>query len=560
MNSLPRYLIVLAVSFSCAALSPAAHCQTKLSTKSVTSSVSGRVTIHGKGAPGITVGVRRQEFSTQISPLLKTITDQDGNYRITGIPPGNCQVLPIAPLYVQPDLTIGRGGKMLLLSAGEDVQGIDFSLLRGGVITGKVTDADGRPVIEERITISPEGQTRSRGEQMTFPGLGRFVTDDRGIYRIYGVPAGRYRVAVGQADDDPYFDPRPGRVAYKRTFYPDTTDPDNAKIVDVPEGGELSNIDITLGRSLPSFSASGKVVDGETGEPIVGLRFAAQRMFKDGNSAPVATMSSSNSQGEFRIDSVTPGKYLVIAAPLPGSEVRTEGAPFEVTDQDVTGLLIKTTKGLSISGTILVEGITDKNILSKVAELRLQAYSHDDQSNSGGRDAVISPDGSFRIVGLTPGSLNFYLSTKNYRPPVNFSVTRIERDGVVQSGNMSIKAGENLTGITVILAYGTGSIRGEVKIENGPLPQGARFAIGIQKVGGTGDPRPFSRPNNVDVRGHFLIEGVAAGTYELNVHVNIPGRGTVPSVKQLVTVSEAVTTDVDVTVDLKSKPDQQPQP
>jgi hypothetical protein len=56
------------------------------------------------------------------------------------------------------------------------------------------------------------------------------------------------------------------------------------------------------------------------------------------------------------------------------------------------------------------------------------------------------------------------------------------------------------------------------------------------------------------------MEGVAAGTYELYVHVNNPGRGTVPSVKQLLTVSEAVTTDVDVTVDLKSKPDQQPQP
>ncbi|HUS11691.1 MAG TPA: carboxypeptidase regulatory-like domain-containing protein [Pyrinomonadaceae bacterium] len=498
----------------------------------------------------------------QVSPLLKTITDQDGNYRITGIPPGNCQVLPIAPLYVQPDLTIGRGGKMLILSAGENVQGIDFSLERGGVITGKVTDADGRPVIEERITISPEGQTKSRGEQMPFAGLGRFVTDDRGIYRIYGVPEGRYRVAVGQADDDSYFDPRPGRVAYKRPYYPDTTDPDNAKIVVVPEGGELSNIDITLGRSLPSFSASGKVVDGENGEPIVGMMFVAQRMFKDGNSAQVASMSSSNSQGEFRIDNVTPGKYLVIAAPLPGSEVRTEGAPFEVTDQDVTGLLIKTFKGLSISGTIVVEGVTDKNILSKVAELRLQAYSHDDSNNPGGRDAVIGPDGSFRIVGLTPGNLNFYLSTKNYSPPKDFSVTRIERDGVVQSHNLSIKPGENLTGITVILAYGTGAVRGEVKVENGPLPQGARFAIGIRKAGAgdTGDPASSAKAYNVDVRGHFLIEGVVAGTYELYVTVNVPERRSLPSVKQLITVSEAVTTDVDVTVDLKSNPDQQPQP
>ncbi|HEV2828734.1 MAG TPA: hypothetical protein VGW76_14140 [Pyrinomonadaceae bacterium] len=561
MNSLPRYLIVLVLSCCYAGLPSTVRGQSKAIGKTATSSVSGRVTIHGKGAPGIIVALYRQRFSSQLSPPSKAVTDQDGNYRITGIPPGNWQVLTMTPTYVAPpDLMMNAApGKTLLLAEGEDVQGIDFVLERGGVITGKVTDADGRPVIEERITISPEGQSKLNSQPRRFGGGQRFLTDDRGIYRIYGIPAGRYKVFAGQADDDSYPDNRAGRVVYKRTFYPDTTDPDNARIVEVTEGGELSNIDITLGRNLPSFSASGKVVDGETGQPVMGLRFMLQRIVGD-NYLALPAMSTSNSQGDFRIDNVTPGKYLVVEVTQPGSEVRAEGAPFEVTDQDVTGLLVKTLKGSSITGTIVVEGITDKNVLAKVAELRLQAYSHTETSNfGGGRDAVISPDGSFRIGGLMPGTLNFYLTAKNFGAPENFSISRVEHAGTVQAGNLAIKAGENLTGITVVLRYGTGTIRGLVKVENGSLPQGARWGIWIKKVGDTGESNP-SWPNNIDVRGHFLINGVAAGTYELFVHLNIPGGRPDQPLKRLVTVSDGATTDVEVTVDLKSNPEQLQKP
>jgi len=560
MNSLPRCLIVLVLSCCCAGL-PAVRGQSKASAKTATSSVSGRVTIHGKGAPGITVALHRQRFSSQLSPPSKAVTDQDGNYRITGIPPGSWHVLPMAPTYViPPDLMMNAGpDQTLLLAEGEDVQGIDFVLERGGVITGKVTDADGRPVIEERITISPEGQPKLSSQPRSFGGGQHFQTDDRGIYRIYGIPEGRYKVFAGLVDDDSFPDNRPGRIVYRRTFYPNTTDPDNARIVEVVEGGEVGNIDITLGRNLPSFSASGKVVDGETGQPVMGLRFMLQRIVGD-NYLVLPSMSTSNSQGEFRIDNVTSGKYLVVEVTQPGSEVRAEGAPFEVTDQDVTGLLVKTLKGSSITGTIVVEGVTDKNVLGKVAELRLQAYSHTETSNfGGGRDAVISSEGSFRIGGLMPGTLNFYLTAKNFRPPENFSISRVEHAGIVQAGNLAIKAGENLTDITVVLRYGTGTIRGLVRVENGSLPQGARWGIWIKKVGDTGDSNP-SWPNNIDVRGHFLIQGVAAGTYELFVHLNIPGRRPDQPVKRLVTVSDAATTDVEVTLDLKSNPEQLQKP
>ncbi|MGZ8846469.1 MAG: MSCRAMM family protein [Pyrinomonadaceae bacterium] len=557
MSSLPRYAIVLALSFSCAGSPWAANSQTKTSKKTPTNSVSGRVTIRGKGAPGIVVGIRSSDFSQQPPPAVKATTDQDGSYQITNIPPGNYQVSPMAPAFVNPDLVFSRArGKTLLLAEGEDVQDIDFSLVRGGVITGKVTDADGRPVIEERLTIVPEDQANTRGQMFPPVISGGFLTDDRGIYRIYGIPVGRYKISVGLAEEDSYSPVRFGRVAYKRTFYPDVTDPNDAKVIEVTEGTEATNIDITVGRNLPSFAASGTVVDGETGQPVMGLRFGLRRMVNDREAGVVlGIFTASNSQGEFRLENVTPGKYAVFIAPQAGSEVRAEAVFFEVIDQDVTGLLLKTVKGLSLTGTVALDGTYDKSVFAKLAQLRLRAYVRSESLSGSGQESPINTDGSFRIGGLPAGSANFALTAQDGRPPVSFAILRVERDGVIQPRGVEIKAGEQVSGVKIVVSYGTGSIRGEVKLENGPLPPGWRVVVWIKKLG---DTESNFRPYNLDSRGHFLMEGVAAGNYELNVTANIPGRRAPPSAKQPISVTEGTVSDVVIVLDLKANPEPNP--
>ena len=550
MSSLPRYAIVLALSFGSAVFTSAANSQTKTAKKAPTSTVAGRITIHGKGAAGIVVSIRGLDFPTQPTPALKATTDLDGNYRIADIPAGNYQVTPLAPQYTAADQLLSRSrGKSLLLAEGEDVQGCDFSLVRGGVITGKVTDADGQPVIEERLTIVSEAQANAR-DQTFPPGVsGGFQTDDRGIYRIYGIPAGRYKISVGLAEENSYLPVRFGRVAYKRTFHPNATDSDDAKVIEIAEGTEATNIDITVGRNLPSFAASGKVVDGETGQPVKGLRFGLRRMVNDreGNFVQ-GIFAASNSQGDFRLENVTPGKYAVFIAPQAGSEVRADAAFFEVIDQDVNGLLLKTLKGLSVSGTVVLDGTYDKSVFAKLAQLRVRAYVRNELSGSG-QESPINSDGSFRVGGLVAGTANFWLGVvQDGRPPVSFAIVRVERDGVVQPHGVEIKTGEQVSGVTLVVSYGTGTIRGEVKWENGLLPPGARVNLWLKKLS---DTESNVGPYNLDSRGHFLIEGLAAGSYEINVNANVPGRRTL-SVKQPISVTEGTVSDVVVVLDLKA--------
>lgn len=90
-----------------------------------------------------------------------------------------------------------------------------------------------------------------------------------------------------------------------------------------------------------------------------------------------------------------------------------------------------------------------------------------------------------------------------------------------------------------------------MKLENGVLPAGGRIAVWLKKVGET---EPTLRPNNVDVRGHFLIEGISGGTYELSVSVNMNNGRRAPNVKQIVNVADGAATEVEVSVDLQPTP------
>ncbi len=551
MSRLPRFAIIFVLSFGCAGLPSAARSQTKSPKKAPAATISGRITIRGKGAAGIVVGIRGADYSSQSRLPLKATTDQDGFYRITGVPAGNYQVLPLAPVYILLDQPLFRGrGKSLLLAEGENVEGVDFSIERGGVITGKVTDADGRPVVEERLTIVPVDQANQPGQRLPPVTAVSFQTDDRGVYRIYGVPEGRYKITVGQAEDN-YTPSNIGRVPYKRTFYPDASDANDAKVIEIKEGSEATDIDIRVGRSLPGFAASGKVVDGETGQPVVGLRFGLRRVVTDGYANITASVPS-NSQGEFRMENVTAGKYTVLILPTAqGSEVRADPVTFEVVDQDVTGIVVKTSKGLSISGTVVIDGKNDPSVVAKLTQFRLRAYVRNDSLPDGfGQSSTVAADGSFRIGALSSGTANFSLNSQDNLPLENFAIARVERDGVVQPRGIEIRPGEHVTGVKVVLRYGTGSIRGEVKIENGPLPAGARLAVWIRKVD---ENQSNFRPYNVDSRGHFLIDGIPAGNYEVNLNAQIPGRRTAPpAAKQSVVVSDGAISEIVVSLDLVS--------
>jgi hypothetical protein len=271
MSDLTRHAFVSVLVLCCVGFCFATRAQTTASKNVPQGSVSGRVTIEGKGRPGVVISLRRREFAPRRVVLPKATTDEDGNYSITRVPPGQYLVFPAATVFVFADFgDYSQRGKSLTIAEGEEVTGFDFGLVHGGVITGKITDAEGRPLIEERVRLISTGG--SDPPRSIYPA--DFRTDDRGIYRMFGVRAGTYHVVVGEAEATSRVGPATfGRRPVKQTFHPGTSDESKAALIKVTESEEISNIDITVGSVLPTFTATGRMFDGETGLPIAGASY-----------------------------------------------------------------------------------------------------------------------------------------------------------------------------------------------------------------------------------------------------------------------------------------------
>lgn len=116
------------------------------------------------------------------------------------------------------------------------------------------------------------------------------------------------------------------------------------------EGSKTKDIDITLGRALQTFSASGRIVDDKD-VPVQNLRFGLQR-----GEGPrmefVNSMAITNSQGDFIVEGLIPGKYGIYLFPNQGNDMRMQNVRFDIVVQNVAGITIKLSKGGSISGVL----------------------------------------------------------------------------------------------------------------------------------------------------------------------------------------------------------------
>lgn len=567
MTSLSRLLyvslILTGVVLICT--SATAQGQTPDAKPKATGSISGRATIGGKGASGIAIAVYGSDFNNRRA-LAQTTTDSEGRYRLFGLAAGTYQVAALAPNYaaVEPTSPSAFGptlgaSKNIVLATAENVEDIDIKLVRGGVINGRVKDADGKPVVEQRVALAPVDENGAPA-RTTGPlpfNSQMYQTDDRGVYRIYGLPAGHYKVSVGT-------DPSRGmasigsHIYYPQTFYGDVTDLAKATIVELSEGGEAGNIDIQLGRRGETYTATGHIIDADSGQPTAGVRFVygpapKNRPYFSGFSVGTAT----NARGEFRIEGLEPGRYGVsVSSDFESTSVYSDPAYFEVTDGDVSNIEVKAVRGLSISGVVVTDGIANKDVLAQLTSMRVTAAvsstSTPQTFNSG--SSLIAGDGSFSINGLRPGRANFYLSSVGNPGIRGLIITRVEREGLDVTRTLELQAGQSLADLRVVLIFGTGTIRGTVKFENGAPPPGSRIFIAARREG--------SSANNYnaqpDSRGRFVITNLAAGTYEVTLNLGLPGgpqppqRRPPPPPKQFVTVADDAEAEVTFTVDLKA--------
>jgi hypothetical protein len=403
-------------------------------------------------------------------------------------------------------------GKNLTVSDGENVDNLGFELKRGGVITGRVTDSNGNPIAEESVSLMKlDAQGKPQG--YTAPGgFYGFVTDDRGVYRIFGLPEGSYLVSVGFAQRENSVTMTMMRTFYARIFHPGVTDQSRAKVVEVSEGSETSGIDIVTEGVRKTYDVFGRVFDVESGQGVAGLEVGYGPVSKTTNNiGPWATGGQrTDSQGAFHIPSVLPGKYAVFARTDYESEFDCEPVMIEIADGDVNGVEIKLLRGATINGLAVVEGVNDPAVTAMLTQLQIRFNVKSAALNPPrGGNVKINPDGGFRVNGMKPGRVFVSIFGPAAR---GFTLLRVERDGASQGPVFDIAAGERSVNVRLVFGYGKSMVRGQIKGAE-QLPT-VGFMVFLQKPDGGGG---IGRGGAVDARGQFLIEDVIPGEYELKL-------------------------------------------
>src|SRR5262245_7887482 len=280
-------------------------CFVPLSSVAQTGVITGRVVSEdGSGLPGMTVTllpVAADRRAKTGGSQHQTGTDLDGNFKFTGLAPRVYSVsASAAKSYVPGPVPVGERQDGGYNRVGDNVT---ITMIKGGAITGRVTNAMGEPLIGAQVdavmTRGAEGNTALGAARPRF-------TDDRGFYRIYGLPPGTYVVFTRNAlfrFPSPYDRDTP-------TYHPSSTR-ETATEVTVASGGEAAGVDIRH-RGDRGYVVSGSVSDGGESYSSYTWRFITLT-----NTVNGAVRSDAYLRGEgnakFAIYGVADGEYEITA-------------------------------------------------------------------------------------------------------------------------------------------------------------------------------------------------------------------------------------------------------
>lgn len=475
-------------------------------------------------------------------------TDDDGKFVFTALPAGSFSLSATKAGSVTAFFGSrhpGRGPGVPIAIADGQRLSVTLKMLPGAAITGTITDPQGNPAPGVPVQAL---DTRPFGANATTPA--RATTDDRGVYRIYGLAPGDYVVsalprlgpvtgAIAVTDAEVQWArsggggamPPPGRSAsYAPVYYPGSTDPSTAVGVTLAAAEERAGVDLPL-RLVTVSRLAGTLVDsgGQPVSPATVTLYprrtdkptAADRLVASGALVlPRATMSA---QG-FAISGVSPGDYTLVARS--GAGTRSAGPPpasapqalwnitdVTVTGEDQTGIVLRLLPGVKITGTIAFEhaSLTPPDELSRV-ELSLSATA----LPVGPFRGIVDPAGTFRFSSVVPGGYALGAT-----PPVGPTGSRWTLKSAVLNGRdvadapLDVKPGDDITGLAITFTDRGAEISGRL-VDAGGKPI-TRYSIVVfttdQALWLPGARRIRAAAPATD--GTFSVMGLPAGAYAI---------------------------------------------
>jgi len=441
-------------------------------------------------------------------------TDTAGHFVIERIVPGtynltsqhqNFAVLEYGSQHA------GSPGTRFPLTAGQNMTGIEIKMVPFGVISGKVVDPDGDPVTGVPITVMRWGFMR--GGRQLMPAGGGGSTNDRGEYRIYNLPSGRYFLTARPVRSDLYQSlgetargaravarPEPVKESFAATFYPSAADATTAAPVLLTAGQEVTGMDIQL-RKTRTYTVRGKIAGFQQGRRYsLAMQPQESGSGAGGGSGNLGTGRAAAvrpEDGTFTISGVAPGRYSLVAVADNRVGARQE---VMIGDGDLEGLVIAILEPGAIKGKVQIDAGATKPPSLKGIRISLSPV---DGIPMNLPNAITGEDGSFSMEEVSADRYKV-----NCSPVVGAYLRSIRWGGQISNdGTVEMPAGGSAV-LELGFAATSAVIEGDVKTSDDQPAAG----IPVLLVPASGRESDF-RVMMADQKGHFSSKGMAPGNY-----------------------------------------------
>lgn len=355
-------------------------------------------------------------------------------------------------------------GIPITISDGQKVSGLILQMIPGGVISGRVVDAFDHRVPGVTVTATTLPLV-SPPVSSPFYGLHYRATetDAHGNYRIYGLPPGDYVVRVSPTADATAMGSTSARqYTYSEVFFPNEIDPRFAAAVSVQSGGEQSGIDLRL-RLVPLFKVAGIITGPNVSPYSLRLQFSSRSNFR----LHYSDSGSVDKDRRFVTSGVASGDYWLIATtsiyPPPGAPAGSESqlwwaaVPINVTDTDVSNVVLTLQPAQVVSGQLLVEQSAATTVTTAIAKrsclVSLTALPDTTPPVSSPVSVTPAADGQFRMANVAGGRYRVVVRTRT--DGVDFPVASIEwRGQIFRGAEIEIPAGADVSGLIVRIKGG----------------------------------------------------------------------------------------------------------
>jgi uncharacterized protein (DUF2141 family) len=450
------------------------------------------------------------------------LTGADGSFRIENVAPGRYRLFVERAGFQEVDKRHHRtDGRVLALSAGQELKDLSIRLQAAAVVEGHVTDEDGEPMAEAQVAVLRQRFVAGR---IHWDQVGAERTNDLGEYRVAGLAGGSYFVSCTPPPDFRSLievtmnAPSEQRrnlaaasekvaTAYQTTYYPGTPDRSQATPIQL-RGGDDFPVNFSL-TPRPSLTIRGSVVNLPPGS-------AAAITLQSKDLSLVLNGAEMHKDGSFEIRDVSPGAYTILATVENVAAPMVARQSLQLTTTSVDGLRLVPQSGGAIRGRVRTEGQGNSRTDRSQMFLLLRSADGDDDAVAAftldGFSSVahVSADGSFEWKNVLPGHYSVLISEASAMP--DWFVKSVSAGGrEVADGGFDVSGGT----ITLdLLASANGAtVDGVAANQKGEaVPDAVVVAVPAAPL--RSHPE-YYRTAATDQSGRFTLRGLPPGDYTL---------------------------------------------